>query len=123
MNIDTNKLREIAERATLGPLKWWTSNSAKRQTAGRGPDGGVLHTTMVRRDHADVACGVADVDHVSAVDPTAVLALLDQVERLQFENVRLSALIDIPELHDFAKAVVLEATHQQAVFSGGATTQ
>ncbi|SEI22173.1 Ead/Ea22-like protein [Paraburkholderia hospita] len=112
MNIDTNKLREIAKRATPGPWKWWTGNSAKRLTAGRGPDGGVLHTTMVRRDHADVACGVAHVDHISAVDPTTVLALLDQVERLQFENAQLSALIDIPELHDLAKSVVLEATHQ-----------
>jgi hypothetical protein len=113
MNIDTNKLREIAERATPGPLKWWTSNSAKRQTAGRGPDGGVLHATMVRRDYADVACGAADVDHISAVDPTTVLALLDQVEKLQRENAPLSTLINLPELHAFAKAVVLETTHQR----------
>ena len=50
-------------------------HSAKRLTAGRGPDGSVLHATMVRRDYADV-------DPISAAAPTTVLALLDQVEKL-----------------------------------------
>jgi hypothetical protein len=95
MNIDANKLREIAERATPGRWKWWTSNSARRLTAGRGPDGSVLHATMVRRDYADV-------DPISAAAPTTVLALLDQVEKLHRENGQLSALVNIPALHDFA---------------------
>jgi hypothetical protein len=55
MNVDTNELRETAERSTPEPWKCWTGNSAGRLTAGRGPDGGVLHSTIVRRDHADVA--------------------------------------------------------------------
>ncbi|SIT51556.1 hypothetical protein BN2476_1240017 [Paraburkholderia piptadeniae] len=38
---------------------------------------------------------------------TTVLALLDQVEKLHRENAQLSALVNIPELHDFAKAVAL----------------
>ncbi len=70
MNIDTNKLREIAERATSGPWEWWTSNCVKRLTAGGGPDGGVLHATMVRQDYADVACSPADMDHLGRVHTT-----------------------------------------------------
>jgi hypothetical protein len=78
---------------------------------------------MVRRDYADVACGVADVDHISAVDPTTVLALLDQVERLQLENAQLSALIDIPELHEFAKGSCSRPLIGKPYFSGGVTTR
>jgi hypothetical protein len=59
MNVDTNALRKIAERSTPEPRKCWTGNSAGRLTAGRGPDGGVLHSSIVRRHHADVACGAA----------------------------------------------------------------
>ncbi|TDN69280.1 hypothetical protein B0G77_2659 [Paraburkholderia sp. BL10I2N1] len=44
MNVDTNELREIAERSTPEPSTRWTGNSAGRPTAGRGPDGGVLHS-------------------------------------------------------------------------------
>jgi hypothetical protein len=90
MNIDTNKLREIAERETPGPWERWTSKSVKRLTANRGPDGGVLHATMVRQDYADVACSPADMDHLEAVDTTTVLALLDQVEQLQRDAARLA---------------------------------
>lgn len=59
MNVDTNELREIAERSTPEPWTCWTGNSAGPLTAGRGPDGVVLHSTIVRRDHADVACDAA----------------------------------------------------------------
>jgi hypothetical protein len=62
---------------------------------------------MVRRDYAEIAFGAAAVDPISAVVPTTVLALLDQVEKLHRENAQLSALVNIPELHDFAKAVAL----------------
>jgi hypothetical protein len=48
-----------------------------------------------------------------AYETVHLLVPLDQVEKLQRENARLSALVNIPELHDFAKAVVLEATHQR----------
>jgi hypothetical protein len=90
MNIDTNKLREIAERATPGPWAWWTSYCVKRLTTGGGPDGGGLHATMVRQVHVDTACSPADMDHLAPFDPTTVLALLDQVEQLQRDAARLA---------------------------------
>lgn len=38
----------------------------------------------------------------------------DRVEALEAENRRMRAERDTPELHDFVKAVVLEAQHQRA---------
>lgn len=40
-------------------------------------------------------------------------ALMDRARELEAENERLNALLNTPELHDFAKAVVLEAAHQR----------
>lgn len=39
--------------------------------------------------------------------------LFDEVKRLQAENARLLGLLNTPELHDFAKALPLEAAHQR----------
>jgi hypothetical protein len=109
MTIEMNKLREIAKRATPGKWEGWTSNSVTRITAGCGVDGGVLHATMARREYAELACSDADRAHIAAACPAQILALPDQFEALQHEKARLSALANTPQLHDFAKAVVLEA--------------
>ena len=37
MNVDTNELREIAERPTPEPWKCWTGNSAGASLRGAGP--------------------------------------------------------------------------------------
>ncbi len=109
MTIEMNKLREIAKRATPGKWEGWTSSSVTRITAGRGVDGGVLHATMVRREYAELVCSDADRAHIAAACPDQILALLDQFEALQREKARLSAPANTLQLHNFAKAVVLEA--------------
>jgi hypothetical protein len=83
--IDTQALRFIAQAATPGTWSWWTSNSFMRLSAARGPDGGVLHAGQLSDGCLTVAVSAADAAHIAAVHPAAVLALLDEIDRLRAE--------------------------------------
>ncbi|MDT3718483.1 ead/Ea22-like family protein [Pseudomonas oryzihabitans] len=86
MTILVRELRERARRATPGPWELQTSNSWRRigTAGGRFADGDVLAPTTHRGDnHPDLAGRQEDLDFIVAADPTTVLALLDEIDRLQ----------------------------------------
>ena len=61
--------------------------------------------------------------HDGSVELTAMPELLadcrEEIVRLFAENRRLDALLNTPELHDFSKAVILEAAHQRERWKDG----
>ena len=81
-------LREAAERATPGKWRWWTSNSVRRLSSdATGKDGDVLCAEMVSTPrYADIRVSDANMAYIAAADPTTVLALLDDRDRLQRER-------------------------------------
>ena len=81
-------LRALAERATPGPWELQTSNSWRRigTAGGRFVDGDILSPTTHRGDnHPDLAARQEDLDFIVAADPSTVMALLDEIQRLQRE--------------------------------------
>ena len=87
MAVDTKALRAAAAGATTGP--WanpWDADEDADKDAFRAPDGsaviGSVATDFVEEGHA-LQVTRADAAFVVAASPDAVLALLDEVERLR----------------------------------------
>lgn len=92
MSEDRKQLRNLAKRATPGPWELQTSNSWRRigTTGGRFADGDVLAPTTHRGDnHPDLAARQEDLEFIVAANPAAVLAMLDEIDRLKADNAAL----------------------------------
>lgn len=92
MSEDRKQLRNLAERATPGPWELQTSNSWRRigTTGGRFADGDVLAPTTHRGDnHPDLAARQEDLEFIVAANPSAVLAMLDEIDRIKADNAAL----------------------------------
>lgn len=82
--IDVEQLLRLAEAATRGRWKWWTSNSVRRLTAADGPDGGVAQAYMIPGENtADIRISAEDMAFIEACNPEAIIALLKRLENLE----------------------------------------
>lgn len=77
-----SELKELAEKATAGPWKWWTSNSWRRlKRDSLGITQNVLEPYVCRDGHPDLSISEEDMDFIAAAR-TAVPELVAEVERL-----------------------------------------
>ena len=78
-----SELKELAEKATAGPWKWWTSNSWRRlKRDSLGITQNVLEPYVCRDGHPDLSISEEDMDFIAAAR-TAVPELVAEVERLR----------------------------------------
>lgn len=102
MDIDTKRLRELAQKATQGT--WIESWEPSWETADVvGPDG-----DAVAQAYGNLADGTSALDnarYISFMDPTTVLALLDQLDRAE-QALRLARETLLPT----AKCVPVDAS-------------
>ena len=91
MTIDTQRLRELAQKATPGPWKAgclasWNADGVSCRFVYRGNDESVQ--TRVRIKGGEGVNGSvfdcdADAEYIAAANPATVLALLDEIDRLR----------------------------------------
>lgn len=79
---DLEELARLADAATPGPWKWWTSNSALRLSGADGKDGGVLAAVM-HSSWPDILCSPANQAFIAAADPLVVGSLVERIQDLQ----------------------------------------
>lgn len=85
------------------------SEAAYREIRGKLEEAGYAHAFHLRDDQGDGE--VIDMHGIALrADPANPTG---KSEALEAEVTRLTALLNTPEIHDFAKAVVLEAAHQR----------
>ena len=113
MDLDT--LERLARAATPGPWRVNPFGVSIRTGEYRAPDS--VRVADIA-DAEDCGCcpteqGYATATYIAAASPDVVLALIARVRAAEAERDRLLAERDTPELHDFARGVVLEATHQR----------
>jgi hypothetical protein len=75
------QLRNLAQAATPGKWKWWTSNSFMRLTAEGAPDGGVLHGSRLSDGCCTITISKENAAFIEVADPTAILELLAALEQ------------------------------------------
>lgn len=81
------RLRELAQAATAGPWRWWTSCSFRRLSSdATGKDGDVLHAVVHRDGVADIQGSEADRAFIESANPATVIALLDRIASLEADN-------------------------------------
>ena len=84
MTIAIKRLRTLAQAATPGPWRWWTSNSFRRLSSDiTGKDGDVLHGFVHRDGQGDVAISAVNAAFIAAANPATVLQILDRIEELE----------------------------------------
>lgn len=87
-----NELRSLAEKATPGP--WvWNHPEESPKFGDRGPDltGNSARLVLSAEgdgDGANLYVAGSDADYIAAAHPQAVLALLDEIDRLRAEIAR-----------------------------------
>ncbi|MFC7515117.1 hypothetical protein ACFQUU_08885 [Herbaspirillum sp. GCM10030257] len=79
---DLDELARLADAATPGPWKWWTSNSVVRLSGADGKDGGVLSAVMLTNGPA-ILCSPANQAFIAAADPLVVGSLVERIQDLQ----------------------------------------
>ncbi len=91
-DIDTAALRELAEKATPGIWKWWTSNSWRRlKRDDRGITTPVIEPFVARDGHPDVSVSDDDMAYIEAARPSTILSLLDEHDALRARVAELDA--------------------------------
>ncbi len=77
----TQKLKELAQQATLGPWKWFTSNSHNRlSSVPNGKDGDVISAFKAADGVRCVSVSREDMGFIEAAHPGAVLELIERLE-------------------------------------------
>ncbi|MBX5689011.1 ead/Ea22-like family protein [Pseudomonas aeruginosa] len=97
---DHSELRRLAKAATPGPWRVQTGCSWRRIGTDHG-DGDVLRPCTHPHDGwPDIAAPVENLEYIAAANPKAILALLDEIDRLKAENEvlrgALQAVVDDP---------------------------
>jgi hypothetical protein len=110
--IDLDELKRLAQAATTGPWKWWTSNSELRLTGADQKDGGVLHAYK-HSTWADISCSVANQDFIAAANPAVILKLIDEVRLHHFSWAGCAqqlkdAIVDLEEVESKCKTQAAE---------------
>lgn len=80
-------LKKLAEAATPGPWKWWTSNSWKRLKRDHyGNHENVLEPIVCSDKHPDLIILDVDMEYIAAANPQKILELLQEVETLRADR-------------------------------------
>jgi len=119
MTIDTQRLRELAQKATPGPWKAgclasWNADGVSCRFVYRGKDESVQ--TRVRIKGGEGVNGSvfdcdADAEYIAAANPATVLALLDEIDRLRTIEAAASNLVKVKGRHhaEIAYQILIEA--------------
>ena len=119
MTIDTQRLRELAQKATPGPWKAgclasWNADGVSCRFVYRGKDESVQ--TRVRIKGGEGVNGSvfdcdADAEYIAAANPATVLALLDEIDRLRTIEAAASNLDKVKGRHhaEIAYQILIEA--------------
>ncbi|HEJ9917878.1 TPA: ead/Ea22-like family protein [Pseudomonas aeruginosa] len=100
---DTNKLKELAERATPGP--WVVDAQQSGAIFNIESESGDLCIAMSQENPASTRLEMneqrrVNAEFIAAANPQAILALLDEIDRLKAENEALrgalQAVVDDP---------------------------
>ncbi|HCF5141355.1 ead/Ea22-like family protein [Pseudomonas aeruginosa] len=101
--MDTNKLKELAERATPGP--WVVDAQQSGAIFNIESESGDLCIAMSQENPASTRLEMneqrrVNAEFIAAANPQAILALLDEIDRLKAENEALrgalQAVVDDP---------------------------
>ncbi|MBK4723942.1 ead/Ea22-like family protein [Pantoea agglomerans] len=83
----TQQLKELAQRATPWPWKWFTSNSHNRlSSVPSGKDGDVISAFKAVDGVACVSVSRADMAFIEAAHPGAVITLIERLEAAERAN-------------------------------------
>ena len=88
MTLELNKLKEVAEAATQGTWKWWTSNSKSRLSVEYGAnsrDGGVINA-IDHNKSAYLMVKECDQKFIEIFQPSVVKQLIAMIEELDKEK-------------------------------------
>lgn len=94
---DYQKLRDLASKATPGP--WFFTYATVRKSLGNDEEYSVADMPRVAGD-TETRQGGHDGEYIAAVNPSVILELLDEVERLSGMHGPVDALERVIELED-----------------------
>ena len=113
MTIDTQRLRELAQKATPGPWKAgclasWNADGVSCRFVYRGKDESVQ--TRVRIKGGEGVNGSvfdcdADAEYIAAANPATVLAPLDEIDRLRTIEAAARNLVNVKGQHNSEQAM------------------
>lgn len=116
----TQQLKELAQRATPWPWKWFTSNSHNRlSSVPSGKDGDVISAFKAVDGVSCVSVSRADMAFIEASHPGTVLELIDRIEAAErerdeyAEGERLTAIKNV-ELQDEIYGLKAELARRDA---------
>jgi hypothetical protein len=111
------ELRKIAEAATPGPWKWWTSCSWRRLKHDRpGLSMNVAEPFIARDGHPDLDISEANATYIASFSPSTTRALLDQVQELR-EALEAIERCESQFSHDPLKRAVWAVEHCRKIAS------